>query len=228
MIQALIVDDEPRAHKVIEHYIAKTSLLKLTGNCMNALEAADFLKNKPVDVLFLDITMPEIDGFALLRSIEKPPPVIFTTAHSAFALESYDYNAIDYLKKPIPYDRFLKAIDRLLNWQKKMKTTAMNDIIENIGIKVDGAIKKIPITEIVYVQSFGNYVKIFLGKKMVLAQMTTQEIEDLLPSPSFLRVHKSYIVNRSKIIGRSDEALMLDGLSLPIGKTYKKYVKAHV
>src|SRR6187397_3144515 len=115
-IKVLIVDDEPRAHSVLQNYIDRMPELELAGDCYNAIEAYQFLKNETVDLIFLDITMPEIDGFGFLRMLEKPPSVVFTTAHSAFAVESYEYNAIDYLKKPIPFERFLRAVNKSMQW----------------------------------------------------------------------------------------------------------------
>jgi len=117
--RVLIIDDEPRAHTVLQNYIARMPELELAGDCFNAIEAYQFLKREEVGLVFLDITMPEIDGFGFLRMLEKPLPVIFTTAHSEFALESYEYNAVDYLKKPIPFERFLKAVEHYLQQEDR-------------------------------------------------------------------------------------------------------------
>ena len=223
-IKVLIIDDEPRAHVVLESYIEKTPQLELVGNCYNAVEAYAFLKTTPVDLLFLDITMPEVSGFSLLKMLKSPPHVIFTTAHSEFAVESYEYNAIDYLKKPIPADRFNKAISKLEQWiNKGVSTAALKD---NIELKINGEQKTIPLNQILYVQSLGNYVKVYLETgKVLITQITTKELEDSLGGSSMIRIHKSYIINRAKISQVFDEELMIGNARLPIGKTFKKYVR---
>lgn len=225
-IKTLIVDDEPRAHKVLENYISRTPQLELTGSCLNAPEALEFLETHPVDLLFLDITMPEMDGFGLLNNIEFRPFVIFTTAHSEFALESYDYNAVDYLKKPIPFDRFSKAIGKLQ--QLIEKGVSFKPGKESIELKIDGKPAKILFNEILYLQSMGNYVKIYTENRMYVTQITTAEIEENLPHHQFLRIHKSFIVNKQKIESATDEVVRISSNMLPVGKTFKKYVKEQV
>lgn len=225
-IKSLIIDDEPRAHKILENYIEKTAALELSGNCYNAVEAVAILKEHPVDLIFLDITMPEVDGFAFLRMLERPPFVIFTTAHSEFALESYEYNAVDYLKKPIPYERFLKAIEKLTEW--KEKGMSLSPVKEFIEVKVDGTNKEVALAQILYIQSMGNYIKIFFEDKAIVTQVTTKEFEDILPKSLFIRIHKSYIVSKSKITTMMDEELVVGNIKLPVGKTFKKYVREQI
>jgi DNA-binding LytR/AlgR family response regulator len=188
-IKVLIVDDEPRAHKILENYIARTPELELVGNCYNAVEAYKFLKAHPVNLVFLDITMPEVDGFGFLKMLDKPPLIIFTTAHSEFALESYEYNAVDYLKKPIPFERFTKAINKLIHWIEKGIT--MEPVTTNIDLKIEGSIRSISLSQILFIQSLGNYVKIVLEDKILITQITTTELEENLPKSQFLRIHKS-------------------------------------
>jgi len=222
-IRVLIVDDEPRAHAVLHNYIERMPELELAGDCYNAVEAYRFLKKEEVNLIFLDITMPEIDGFGFLRMLETPPPVIFTTAHSEFGVESYEYNAIDYLKKPIPFERFLKAVNKAV--QMIENRTLISPQKKTIDLKIDGFVQQVQLDKILYIQSLGNYVKIFTDKKNHLVQITTKELEDLLPKNIFLRVHKSFIVNRSQINKVFDEEILLGETTLPIGKTFKKYVK---
>jgi DNA-binding LytR/AlgR family response regulator len=222
-IRVLIVDDEPGSHKILENYIFRKTELELTGVAFNAIEAGLFLSAHSVDVIFLDITMPEIDGFAFIKMLKKPPFIIFTTAHSQYALESYEYNAVDYLKKPIPFDRFTRAINKLLLMMDK---GASSEPVKNdIRLKVGGCMTSVPLNQILYVQSMGNYVKIFMENKFLITQVTTAELEDNLPKLSFLRIHKSFIINRSKIEEISGDELRIGGNRLPIGKTFKKYVK---
>jgi len=221
--RVLIIDDEPRAHTVLQNYIARMPELELAGDCFNAIEAYQFLKKEDVGLIFLDITMPEIDGFGFLRMLEKPLPVIFTTAHSEFALESYEYNAVDYLKKPIPFERFLKAVNKATQWIGNKVNIA--PLKRSIELKINGETQTIQLDKIFYIQSLGNYVKVFMDRKNCLTQVTTKELEDMLPRNSFLRIHKSFIVNRFKITKVSDEELSVGETVLPIGKTFKKYVK---
>ena len=224
--RVLIVDDEPRAHTVLQNYIARMPELELAGDCYNALEAYQFLKHEEAGLLFLDITMPEIDGFGFLRMLETPPPVIFTTAHSQFGVESYEYNAIDYLKKPIPFERFLKAVNKAMH-QIENKI-AISPQKRSIELKIDGEFQPVQLDKVLYFQSLGNYVKVFTERKNHLTPITTKELEDLLPKNAFIRIHKSFIVNRSRISNLSDEEVMLGEIRLPIGKTFKKYVKENI
>jgi DNA-binding LytR/AlgR family response regulator len=222
-IRVLITDDEPGAHKVLENYIRRIPELELAGNCFNAIEAYSFLKDNSVDLILLDITMPEVNGFSFLKMLNRPPFVIFTTAHVEFAMESYDFNAVDYLKKPIRFERFTKAVNKLTEWIEKGMTIDPGK--QSIDLKVNGVIRSIPLNSISYIQSLGNYVKIFLDKRFLVTQITTAELEDSLPKSSFVRIHKSYIVNSSKIEEIRDEDLLVRSNRLPIGKTFKKYVK---
>lgn len=222
-VEVAIVDDEPRAHKVLQAYLAKMPDIRVVGNFTDALTAYRFFLENKVDIVFLDITMPEVDGFAFLQMLPKPVHVIFTTAHSEFALESYDYDAIDYLKKPIPYERFVKAVTKAINVLESKPADVK--IPEHIDLKVDGETRSVPFQTIHYFQSYGNYIKVVTTEKTLLTQMTTHELERSLPTSLFMRIHKSFIVNRSKIAKvDGDEILLEEGARLPIGKTFKKYV----
>lgn len=221
-LSLIIVDDEPRAHKILENYIARIPDLHLSGNFFDALTALEYLQKNQVDLLLLDITMPELDGFGLLRRIGAPPKVIFTTAHSEFAVESYEYNAIDYLRKPISFERFEKSIHKLQHWINL--GVAMENAMEFIDLRIDGNMRHIPLNNIYYIQSLGNYVKIFVEGKVLITQITTKDLEFALPKSSFLRIHKSYIVNRQKIESHTEEEVIIRGEKLQIGKTFKKYV----
>lgn len=218
-----IVDDEPRAHKIIETYISRLPEIELAGTFLNAITAFDFFKHNKIDVVFLDITMPEVDGFTLLRMLKKPPLVIFTTAHPEFALESYDYDAVDYLKKPIPYERFVKAVNKATSMIASKEPA--KQLPDHIDLRIDGQLKAISFDEIRYFQSLGNYIKIITTKNILITQMTTTEIEAALPRELFIRIHKSFIVNRSEIEKVIDDEIIVGETKLPIGKTFKKYVK---
>lgn len=222
-IKTIIVDDEPRAHKVLETYIQKNTELELVGEFLNAVSAYEFLKNNKVDLILLDITMPSIDGFALVRMLSPSPLIVFTTAHPEFALESYDYNAVDYLKKPISPERFSKAISKVSNLLTNRNPP--KSFPEFLDLKIDGVIRRFQLSEICYFQSLGNYIKVITDDKRYLTQITTKEIEESLPKELFIRIHKSYIVNKARIEKVTEEEVILGALKLPIGKTFKKYVK---
>jgi two-component system, LytTR family, response regulator len=222
-IKVLITDDEQGSHKILENYIGRLPELELAGNAFNAIEAISFISSVQVDVIFLDITMPELNGFQFLRLLDNPPFIIFTTAHSEFALESYEYNAIDYLKKPIPFERFEKAVNKLK--QLLDSGIKLGQLKNDIKVKVDGHIISVPLDRIFYIQSMGNYVKIFLQNRILVTQITTAELEENLPRLFFVRVHKSFIVNKTKIDSITDDEVIIDENKLPIGKTFKKYVR---
>jgi two-component system, LytTR family, response regulator len=225
-INVVIVDDEPRAIKIIGTYVSRIPELVLAGSFVNPVSASEFVRDSKVDLIFLDISMPELDGFGFLKTLDKPPLVIFTTAHPEFALESYEYDAVDYLKKPIPYERFVKAIRKSIG----IIGSRLPDKPEpdHIDLKVDGAIKTIPLEKIKYFQSLGNYIRVITDEKPLITQVTTNEIEDALPRTLFIRIHKSFIVNRSRIERVEEDEIMIGDIKLPIGKTFKKYVKDSV
>ena len=219
--KCIIVDDEPAAHYVLVNYIKQNANLELVRQCYNGIEAMNYLRENKVDLMFLDIDMPEITGLELLKIIPSAPKTILTTAYSEFALESYDYGVIDYLLKPIYFPRFLKAIDRFLSLNSS-ETIAVSKAINSITVKVYGHFLEIELNKLLYAQSFGNYVKIFTTTKTYLASITTNEIEKCLPNSSFLRIHKSYIVALDKIQTSEKDFVTIANFNLPIGITYKR------
>lgn len=225
ILKCLIVDDEPPAIKIIENYLSKLSNIELVGTAGNAIEAIDILKNGHVDVLFLDVNMPEISGINLLKILKNPPSVILTTAYSEYALESYEYNVIDYLLKPIRFERFITAVEKARS--AKLASMGKNAVVNtpaNFEFKINGVSRKIELNDILYIQSLGNYIKIFTAQKSYVALMTTKEAESFLPKTQFIRIHKSFIVNILKVEEHSNEFVQMPaGIKLPIGKIYKKY-----
>ncbi len=221
-ITCIIVDDEPRAHTILEKYIERIPELQLIGKYLDGPSALSAMQSAAPDLILLDITMPEMDGFKMLENLALRPSVIFTTAHGEFALESYEYNAIDYLKKPISFDRFAKAILKLQSFLKHQPIA--HALIDHIDLRVNNKLMSIPFTDILYFQSLGNYVKVFTSEKFLLAQITTKEIEDNIPKELFVRIHKSFIINKQFISQIKDEEIFVGKSSLPIGKTYKRYV----
>nr|WP_121271307.1 LytTR family DNA-binding domain-containing protein [Pedobacter schmidteae] len=217
--KCIIVDDEPAAHYVLVNYINQNPQLELTHQCYNAIETLNVLRNNTVDLMFLDIDMPEISGLEMLQTLKSIPRTILTTAYSEFALESYEYGVIDYLLKPIYYPRFVKSIERFLALDPVEKPVVPNN---SIAVKVDSHVIELSTADILYAQSYGNYVKIFTADKSHLASITTNQLESLLPQDHFVRVHKSYIVALAKIEQVERDNIILNKEKIPIGITYRR------
>ncbi|MDA6070347.1 LytTR family DNA-binding domain-containing protein [Flavobacterium sp. AC] len=219
--KCIIVDDEPAAHYVLANYIKQNPQLELVFQGYNGIEAMDYLRENPVDLMFLDINMPEISGMELLKIIPTHPKTILTTAYSEYALESYDYGVIDYLLKPIYFPRFLKAIDRFFATEgAKIKTE--ETVVNSVNVKVDGYFMDIELDQLLFAQSFGNYVKLHTIKRTYLASITTSELEKCLPEKNFMRIHKSYIVALDKIEATDKDFVVIKNEKLPVGITYKR------
>lgn len=217
--RCMIVDDEPAAHYVLANYIAKNPQLELVNYAYNAIEALNYLEQNTVDLMFLDIDMPEVTGIEMLGKIANPPRTILTTAYSEFALESYEYGVLDYLLKPIFYPRFEKAVARFME-----NNAVITKPIEEKGIitvKVDSELVDIDISTILYTQSYGNYVKIFTTRRSYVATITTNDLEKCLPT-TFMRAHKSHIVSLDKIDEVNKDHVLIKGTPIPIGITYKR------
>lgn len=219
--KCIIVDDEPAAHYVLANYIKQNPRLELVFQGYNGIEAMDYLRENPVDLMFLDINMPEISGMELLKIIPTHPKTILTTAYSEYALESYEYGVIDYLLKPIYFPRFLKAVDRFFAVEgSRVKTE--ETVVNFVSVKVDGYFMDIELDQLLFAQSFGNYVKLHTVKRTYLASITTSEFEKCLPEKNFMRIHKSYIVALDKIEGTDKDFVIIKNEKLPIGITYKR------
>ena len=228
-IRCIIVDDEPLAQRVLEKYISSLSSLELVKKCSNALEAMSFLHQNRVDLMFLDIKMPELTGLQLLKTLSHPPEVILTTAFSEYALEGYEYSVTDYLLKPFSFERFLKAVNKVLN-----KKYVVNDSVSTVDKKVnegfiflraDKINHKISFAEIIYIEGCGNYVKVFTEKKMIIAAQSLTTIEKNLPPELFLRTHKSFIVSLKRIRQIEGNIIKLGKKVIPIGNFYKMRVE---
>lgn len=227
--RALIVDDEPLAIQLIESHVSKFDFIEVAGKCKNAFQAINILRKEKIDLLFLDINMPEISGLEFLKSLPNAPYVIITTAYREYALEGFDLNVVDYLLKPISFDRFLKAINKFCERYEKRNTnasdTVFKQVFNNFVYIPDGKIVyKVFLSDILYLEGFGEYVKIHLPGKTILSREAMHEFESLLPDDEFIRIHKSYIVPASKISAFSNISVFLKELELPIGRTYKEAV----
>lgn len=225
-IPCLIVDDEPIAQNILKSYIADVATLKLVGVASNALEAFEFLQTKEVSILFLDIEMPKISGLNFLKSLQKPPTTILTTAYRDFALEGYDLGVVDYLLKPFSLERFLKAVDKAVLFQKNKnkENTPSPEHKKFIYFRVDRKNVRVFFTAILYIEGLSNYVKIYTEEETLIVYHKLSELEKILPHDQFLRIHKSYLVALEKIEAYGKGFVEIQGKVLPIGHTYKKTV----
>ena len=222
-MNCLIVDDEPIARSIVKNYIEKISSLKLVGECKNALEAISCLHENEIDILFLDIKMPDLSGLELLKTLTSKPNVIITTAHSEFAVESYEFQVIDYLLKPFSFERFLKAINRLNPSNNKTESIDYkHETLSHIFLKEDKKVHKVLLNKILYIQSYGNYIKVFTENNKLIVQETLLNILSILPDKMFVRIHKSYIVSVDKVLNYDSSSLHIKEVKLPIGKYYKQ------
>lgn len=216
-LNCLIVDDEPPAHRVLEKYIAKINSLELTGNCYTAFDAIDFLYHNSVDILFLDIEMPELSGLDMLKTLSNPPAVILTTAYSQFALEGYELGVVDYLLKPIRFERFLKSISRIT----ERKDFVAGNSFDYFFVKADGIQHKINFDDIRFIEAFGNFVKVHLNQHTLLSAETMTEIQHRLPETIFLRVHKSFIINIKRVVMIEGNQIFVGNEIIPIGTSFR-------
>ncbi|HEU5165771.1 MAG TPA: LytTR family DNA-binding domain-containing protein [Chitinophagaceae bacterium] len=228
-LRCLLIDDEPPALKILASYISNINGLEIVGQCKNAIEALDVLHQKTVDVIFLDIKMPKILGTEFLKNLTHPPKVIFVTAYRDYAVEGYELDAVDYLVKPVSFERFFKAITKLNRVIGKEAVTTTVEYKSNpdafVYLKVDKDMKKIFVNEIVYIESWKDYVKLFLANnKNLLVKQTISAMENLLSEHKFLRIHRSYMVSLNKISGYNGISVQLDTTEIPIGRLYKQTV----
>lgn len=227
MIHYLIVDDEPIAHRIIEKYCNNLPHLEKKGNCYNAFEAMQFLNENEVNLLFLDINMPKLSGFDFLKTISNPPKIIVTTAYKEFALEGYELNISDYLLKPFSFERLVKAVNKVVQTQQKtteIKEISTSESGHRFFIKGDKKYHQIASDDILYIEAYGNYTKLFFKDEMIVSHEKISIFEDLLPQNSFLRVHKSFIVAIDKIKLIEGNRIHIETSIIPIGQTYKNSV----
>ena len=228
-LHCLLIDDEPPALKILASYISNINGLEIVAQCKNAIEALDVLHQKTVDVIFLDIKMPKLIGTEFLKNLSHPPKVIFVTAYRDYAVEGYELDAVDYLVKPVSFERFFKAITKLNRVIDKEAITTTVEYRSNpeafVYLKVDRDMKKIFVNDIVYIESWKDYVKLFLANnKNVLVKQTISAMENLLSEHKFLRIHRSYMVSLNKISGYNGVSVQLDTKEIPIGRLYKQTV----
>jgi DNA-binding LytR/AlgR family response regulator len=229
MIKAIIVDDEPLALDVLETYIDKMSDIELVAKCENAFEANETLKNDSIDLMFLDIQMPQLTGIEFLKSLSNPPVVIFTTAYPDYAIEGFELDAVDYLLKPISLERFMKAVNKaseiIMARKSENGNQDNNDHKEFFFVKADKKLIKCNYDDILYIEGLKDYVIIRQESSRIITLQTMKSLEAKLPSGTFMRIHRSYIVNLDKIeaiVGNMVEIFEKgQGKHIPIGKNYR-------
>jgi len=230
-LKCLIVDDEVLAQDVIEKYITNIPTLQLVGKCDNAVEAISFLHNNHVDLLFLDLNMPELSGLEMLKTLNKRPNVILTTAYSEYALESYEYGVVDYLLKPIKLERFIKAVNKVVdqfNIPDKEDNRKEVQSVHSIFVKEDQTTYQLEFDNILFVEAYGNYLKVHTPEKVYVTRDTMHDMEDKLTSNKFIRVHKSYIISIPKIDSISGNRVFLNKQEIPVGEMYKLALKQKI
>lgn len=229
-IRCLVVDDEPPAQDVLKKYVLSVQSLELVGTCSDAVEALNFIQQHPVDLIFLDIQMPQILGTDFLRTLKKAPKVIFTTAFRKFAIEGFELDAVDYLLKPISFERFLKAVNKVmdasLNGVLSLEKEEQNKFAldNHIYLRSDRKMIKVAIADIIYIESIKDYIKVVATTGTVITKQSISAIEDTLPKEMFIRIHRSYIVALNKIESYSNELIWLGSAELPISRMYRHEV----
>lgn len=221
-IKCLIVDDEPIARQIVEKYCSYLPDLDVVGSCSDALAAKEIVASKEIDVIFLDINMPILDGLAFVKTLRKQPQIIFTTAYKEHAHEAFDINACDYLLKPFSLERFIQAIDKAKANLGGTGSTKGQATTSEIYIKSEGKIHKFDQDDILYAEAQGNNVKIVTEQHVVFTTITFSSFEEQLPSPPFIRVHRSFIINKSKIRVIEGNRIFIRDTEIPIGSNYRE------
>lgn len=220
-IKCIIIEDEPLAVRIIADYISQVPFLELQSTFKDALLAAEFLRDNSTDLIFLDIHLPKLKGMTFLKTLVDPPAVIITSAYHQYALEGYELNVTDYLLKPIEFERFLAAVNKV------RKTHAERSIQDKTFIFINIQKKKVKISfsEIIYIESQREYIKIVTTKREYVSKMSTQEIEGMLPADLFKRVHRSFIISVSRIDSFTSESVEVNGIFIPVGRGYKDVIE---
>jgi two-component system, LytTR family, response regulator len=225
-IKCIIIEDEPLAVKTLADYISQVPFLQLQAKFKDAILASQYLHDNSVDLIFLDIHLPKLKGMAFLKTLNNPPAVIITTAYHQYAVEGFNLNVTDYLLKPYEFERFLVAVNKVKSAQReKIKPIEHAEVKDFIFLNVQKKKVKILFSEIVFIESQREYIKIVTTKREFISKMSTHEIEDLLPPHLFKRIHRSFIVSVSKIDSYTADMIEVNGFSLPIGRGYRDVIE---
>lgn len=222
--RCLIVDDEPVAQNILIRYLDQVEGYEVVGKCIEAVEAVNILNNNRVDLIFLDIEMPGIDGLSFLKTLSNPPKVIITTAYREYALEGFELDVVDYLLKPISFDRFLKAINKINRRLEVENEAHLPKEADYIYLRADNKMVQVPFSEIKYIQSLSNYVQIFRDGKSIISYQKLSHLQKVLPSSKFLRVHRSYIIPVERIKAYTNSFIEIDDQEIPLGGKYRDRV----
>lgn len=228
--KCLIVDDEPLARDLIRGHVEKLENFEIVAECSDAMKALNVLREKQVDLIFMDIQMPQITGTEFLKTLKHPPKVIITTAYREYALEGFELDVVDYLLKPITFERFLKSVNKYYQLSQDDVQVISNATSEKlpeesfIYIKENKKVIKIYLSEIKYIEGLSEYVQIFTEKRKIISKISMSQMEEKLPSDSFLRIHKSFIVSIGKIEAFTANTIEIQGKELPIGRSFKNAV----
>jgi len=229
VINCIIVDDEPVAREILENLLKRIDAVKVMGSCKNAVEAFNTINAHDIELIFLDINMPEISGLSFARSINKKIKIIFTTAYRDYAIDGFDLKAVDYLLKPISFERLIQAINKYKNENPIASPQDERDIIversDFFFVRSDRKMIKINFEDLNYIESLADYVKIHLNDKVIVTRETISSIEAKLPTKDFLRVHRSYIIAINKIESYTQEFIEIDRKAIPISRSYRNDVK---
>lgn len=225
-IKCIIIEDEPLAVKILADYVAKVPFLQLEGCFKDAILATEWLRTNEVQLMFLDIHLPKLKGMSFLKTLEKKPAVIVTTAYHQYAVEGFDLNVTDYLLKPIEFERFLIAVNKVIVTNNNSQPiTEAGEVKDYLFLTVQKKKVKILFSEIMYVESQREYIKVVTAKKEFTSRMSTHEIEALLPVPIFKRIHRSFIISINWLESYTAESVEVNGASIPIGRGYKEVIE---
>jgi DNA-binding LytR/AlgR family response regulator len=221
-IKCIIVDDEPLAIEVLRSLLEKFDHVEIVSECSDSFQAFDILQKEKVDLMFLDIHMPELSGLDFLRNLKSPPAVILTTAHREFALEAFELDVVDYLLKPISGARLMKALDKYNKTQQLREPVKAETISGYIMVRAERKSRKVEFNDIDYVESIKDYIRIHCGTEKIMTRMTLSDMESKLPDAIFLRVHRSYIVNMTKVTAVTNHDVEIGSMEIPVGENYRK------
>ncbi len=232
MLRCIAIDDEPLALELLEDNISKVSFLELVASCSNPIEAINVLKEKKVDLIFLDIQMPGLTGLQFIQSLIVKPMFILITAYEKYALEGYHLDVVDYLVKPVPLDRFIKACNKA--WElyqlknKKTDTSIPSSSLEYIFVNVEYSLLKVVLKDILWIEGLKDYIKIYLKSapnKPIITRMSMKAMEDELPALQFARVHKSFIISKEHITALRKNSIFIGSMEVPVGENYKEVIE---
>ena len=227
-IKCLIIDDEPPARDILKKYVTNVEVLHLAGECSNAIETLSFLQRNSVDLLFLDIKMPHIIGTSFIRTLKNPPKVIFTTAYRKYAIEGFDLNAVDFLLKPISFERFLQAVNKVMQLDPAVggSTGGLNESSPDqshpfLYFRADRKMIKVFLDDILFIESLKDYIKVVTSHKVIVSKQSISSLEEILPKDAFVRVHRSYIIAVGKIDSYNTDSIEIAKKEIPIGRLFR-------